>query len=132
MGEIYKSFTAAKKASQQNCIFDNVNLVKFEHNSKNYEIYLTKKHANKYSFIHCKNNTIEWEQFPVLPRLLGTSRGYTTPLITLTSPSNCVKIVVISGKPNCITGLDEGIFRSVHKYDENHINVMSSERFREL
>ncbi len=132
MGKIYNCFKTAKKVSKNDCVFENVNLVKFEHNSKNYEVYLTKKHANKYSFIHCKNNTIEWEQFPVLPRLLGTSRGYTTPLITLTPPSNCVKIVVISGKPNCITGLDEGIFRSVHKYDENHINVMSSERFREL
>ena len=36
------------------------------------------------------------------------------------------------GKPNSIIGLDDGIFRSVHKYDENYINVMSEARFKEL
>ena len=29
-------------------------------------------------------------------------------------------------------GLDEGIFRSIHKYDENCINVMSESRFKDL
>ena len=36
------------------------------------------------------------------------------------------------GKPNSITGLDEGVFRSIHKYDESFINVMSEKRFKEL
>ena len=36
------------------------------------------------------------------------------------------------GKPNSIIGLDDGIFRSVHKYDKNYINVMSEARFKEL
>lgn len=36
------------------------------------------------------------------------------------------------GKPNSIIGLDEGIFRSIHKYDENYINVMSESRFKDL
>jgi len=34
--------------------------------------------------------------------------------------------------PNSITGLDEGIFRSVHKYDKSYINVMSKARFKEI
>ncbi len=133
MGKLYENFNKLKNNSQNNCSFDNVNLVKFQYDGKEYEIYFTKKRANKYSFIHCKNNTVEWEQFPVLPRLLGsTSYGLTTPLITLAPPNDCIRIFVVSGKPNCISGLDEGIFRSVHKYDENYINVMSEARFKEL
>ena len=88
--------------------------------------------TNKYSIIHCKNNTIEWEQFPILPRIMGRRYGIQEPIISIAPTKECVRIVVILGKPNCITGLDEGVFRSIHKYDENFINVMSETRFKEL
>lgn len=132
MRKLYERFNELKKIHADS-FSDNIRLVKFERDDKLYEIYFTKKRANKYSIIHCKNNTIEWEQFPVFPRLVGsTYSGHTTHLITLTPSNNCIRIFVISGKPNCITGLDEGVFRSVHKYDENYINVMSESRFKEL
>jgi hypothetical protein len=88
MGELYTNFVELKKASKKDWFTDKIGLVKFEHNNQNYEIYFTRKRANKYS--------------------------------------------IILGKPNSIIGLDEGNFRSVHKYDENYINVMSEARFKEL
>ena len=69
MGKIYTRFIALKKQAPKDWFMDKVGLVKFEDDNKNYEIYFTRKRANKYSIIHCKNNTIEWEQFPVLPHI---------------------------------------------------------------
>ena len=59
-------------------------------------------------------------------------KNYLITLISLAPSKECVRIFVIMGKPNSIIGLDEGIFHSVHKYDENYINVMSEARFKEL
>ena len=132
MGKIYTRFTVLKKQAPKDCFSDKVGLVKFEDENKKYEIYFTRKRANKYSIIHCKNSAIEWEQFPVLPRIVGRRYGIRETIISIAPTKECVRIVVILGKPNCITGLDEGVFRSIHKYDENYINVMSEARFKNL
>ena len=132
MGKIYTRFKELKKQAEKDCFMDKVGLVKFEEDNKNYEIYFTRKRANKYSIIHCKNSTIEWEQFPVLPRIAGRRYGIREPIISLTPSKDCIRIFVIMGKPNSIIGLDEGIFRSIHKYDEHYINVMSEARFKDL
>lgn len=132
MGRIYTRFASLKKQAGKDCFMDEIGLVKFEDDNKKYEIYFTRKRANRYSIIHCQNSTIEWEQFPVLPRIAGRLYGKREPVISLTPTKECVRIVVVLGKPNAITGLDEGNFRSVHKYDENYINVMSQTRFKEL
>ena len=132
MGKIYTRFKELKKQSAKDWFMDKVGLVKFEYNNKQYEIYFTKKRANKYSIIHCKNSTIEWEQFPVLPRIAGRYYGKSEPIISLTPSTESVRIFVVMGKPNSITGLDEGNFRSIHKYDENYINVISVTRFKDL
>ena len=132
MSELYTHFVELKKQVPKDWFTDKVGLVKFDDNNKKYEIYYTRKRANKYSIIHCKNNTIEWEQFPVLPRIMGRRYGEREPIISLAPSKECVRIFVIMGKPNSIIGLDEGIFRSIHKYDENYINVMSELRFKEL
>ena len=132
MGKIYERFKELKKQYPRNWFMDKVGLVKFENENKKYEIYFTRKRANKYSIIHCKNNTIEWEQFPILPRIMGRRYGIREPIISIAPTKECVRIVVILGKSNCITGLDEGVFRSIHKYDENCINVLSEARFKEL
>ena len=132
MGKPYTLFAELKKQAMKDCFMDKVGLVKFEVDNKRYEIYFTRKRANKYSIIHCRNNTIEWEQFPVLPRLVGRRYGEKEPIISLSPSKECVRIFVIMGKPNSITGLDEGIFRSIYKYDENYINVMSEKRFKDV
>ncbi len=132
MGELYTRFVKLKKQALNDWLTDKVGLVKFEYNDKRYEIYFTRKRANKYSIIHCNNNTIYWEQFPILPRIAGKYYGEKDPLISLAPAKECVRIFVIMGKPNSIIGLDEGNFRSIHKYNENYINVMSEARFKEL
>ena len=130
MGRIYDAF---KKADFFDKDFtDNVGLVRFELDGKSYEVYLTRKRANKYSIIHLKGDTVEWEQFPVLPRIAGRMYGKSKPIIKLSPLKDCVRIFVIKGKPNYIAGLDDGIFRSVRRYDEAYINVMSMARFKEL
>ena len=132
MTNLYTRFKALKKQAPRDCFTDKVGLLKLEEDGKKYEIYFTRKRANKYSIIHCVNNTVEWEQFPILPRIAGRRYGIREPIIRLAPTKDCVRILVILGKPNGITGLDEGVFRSVHKYDENYINVMSEARFKEL
>lgn len=131
MGKIYTRFAESKKSAQAR-VTDKVSLVRFEDENKKYEVYYTRKRANKYSIIHCVNNTVEWEQFPVLPRIAGRRYGKREPIIKLSPSKDCIRIVVITGKPNSISGLDEGVFRSVHKYDENYVNVMSEARFKDL
>ena len=131
MGKIYTRFKELINQSRKDWFTDKIGLVKFEDDNKKYEIYFTRKRANRYSIIHCKNNTIEWEQFPVLPRIAGRRYGIREPIIKLAPSKDCIRIFVIMGKPNSIIGLDEGIFRSTHKYDENYINVMSESRFKE-
>ena len=132
MGELYNRFKEMKKQCPKNWFMNKMGLVKFELNGKNYVIFFPRKRANKYSIIHCKNNTIEWEQFPVLPRIAGRRYGIREPIISVAPSKESVIIVVILGKPNSITGLDEGNFRSVHKYDEAYINVMSEARLKEI
>ena len=132
MGRIYASFSELKKKSPKDWFTDKVGLVKFEYGNQKYEIYFTRQRANKYSIIHCKNNTIYWEQFPVLPRIIGRRYGESEPIISLAPSKECVRIIVIMGKPNSIIGLDEGNFRSIYKFDEDYINVMSEARFKEL
>ena len=132
MGKIYTRFKELRKQTSRDSFTDKVGLVKFLEDGKNYEIYFTRKRANKYSIIHCENNTVEWEQFPVLPRVAGKRCGERVPIVSLSPSKDSVRIFVVMGRPNVITGLDEGIFRSIHKYDESFIIVMSMARFKEL
>ena len=132
MGNIYARFTELKKQCPGTWFMDKIGLIKFVEDNKQYEVFFTRKRANRYSIIHCKNNTVEWEQLPVLPRIVGRYYGKREPIISLAPSKQSVKILVITGKPNSITGLDEGNFRSIHKYDENYINVMTKTRFKEL
>ena len=132
MGKIYSRFAELRKQRPKDRFTDKIGLVKFEDENKKYEVYFTRKRANKYSIIHCRNKTVEWEQFPLFPRIAGRRYGIREPIIALAPSKECIRIFVIMGKPNCITGLDEGVFRSVHKYDENYVNVMSEARFKDL
>ena len=132
MGKLYARFKELKKQAAKNGFSEKVGLVKLEEDNKKYEIYFPLRRANRYSIIHCINNTVEWEQFPVLPRIAGRRYGIREPIIKLAPSKDCIRFFVIMGKPNSIIGLDEGIFRSIHKYDENYINVMSESRFKDL
>ena len=132
MGVLYDHFKQRVAQARKDWFTDKIGLVKFEENHKNYEIYFTRKRANKYSFIYCKNNAVEWEQFPILPRIAGRYYGDREQLVTLAPSKNCIKIFVVMGRPNSFVGLDEGNFRSIHRFDESYINVMSEARFKEI
>ena len=112
---------------------EHVKTVLFEHEGTSYRVITTKKRATRFSTIRCANDLIVWEQLPVCARLSGYSHGETQALwsMPISVDKSCITMFVISGKPNCIKGLDEGIFRSVHKFDAGCINVMSEARFRE-
>lgn len=130
MGNLYNCFQT--NSVTQNLSVDKVKIVCFEYEGRRYEIFFTKKRANKYSIIHCRDNTIEWEQFPLLPKISGRNYGIKEAIIRLVPQKDIVRIFVIKGKPNSIIGLDEVVFRSVHRYDEKYINVMSEARFKEM
>ena len=70
----------------------------------------------------------------MVPRLVGRTGlgGDRIPVAQISPSKDAVTLFIIKGKPNSITGLDEGIFRSVHKFDKKLINVMSEARFKEL
>ena len=132
MGNIYDCFLKAKKNISNSSFFEKLDIIKFEFDGILYQVFYTKKRANRYSIVHCNGNTISWEQFPVLPRAVGRLSGIKEPLISISPNSSVITIFVIKGKPNSIVGLDDGAFRSVHKFDKAYINVMSEACFKEL
>ena len=132
MGKLYTHFKELKNHVPEDWFMDKIGLVKFEEDSKKYEIYYTRKTANRCSVIHCKNSMVEWEQLSVLSHLLGKRGGIREPIISIAPTKECVRIIVILGNPKSITGLNEGKFRSVDKYDEDYINVMPWQSFKNL
>ncbi len=96
-----------------------------------YKIIVTKRKANNHTIIHCINNYIAWEQVPLIPKLFGRYYGDKIPIYKFSDEKDVV-VFVISGKPNGITGLDDGVFRCANNFSKNHINVMSYGRFTEL
>ena len=99
-------------------------------NDNKYKIILIKRRANRRSIIHCTDNLIEWEQFPLLPRIWGGRLANKTAVYKVEKPKNETVIFVIKGNPNGVTGLDDGLFRSVKKFDKNYINIMALKYFK--
>ncbi len=130
MSKIYDLFSQAAKSSTVPTAFEKMNLVRFSDGDKNYEVYFTAKRANKRTIINCVDNCIEWEQLPMLPMSRGCVYGIKERILSVTPSKEYVRIVVIMGKPTVITGLDDGIFRSANKFDDNYVNVMSETRFK--
>ena len=98
---------------------------------KEYKIIITKRVANKHTIIHFIDNTVCWEQIPRLPRLAGRQYGDKIPIYKFTDkPVNT--IFVLKGIPLADEGLDDGIFKSLKKYDENFVNCMTYKKFKEM
>lgn len=132
MSKIYDLFKKTKNESIPTP-FEKMNLVRFSDGVKDYEVYFTAKRANKRTIINCVDNYIEWEQLPMLAMSHGGVYGIKKERILNVTPSKeYIRIVVIMGKPTVITGLDDGIFRSANKFDDNFVNVMSESRFKTL
>lgn len=125
---LYKLFKTTKPTEKTRF----VKIYRFEKDGENYKIILAKRSANRRSIIHCKDEQIVWEQFPLLPRIWGARLGESLPIYKFENPRKETVIFVIKGKPNGITGLDDGNFRGVKKFDKDYINVMSLQYFKTL
>ncbi len=101
-------------------------------NDNKYKIILIKRRANHRTIIHCIDNQIDWEQFPLLPRIWSGRLEDRKPIYKVGKPKNETVIFIIKGNPCGVTGLDDGVFRGVKKFDQNYINVMSYKKFKNI
>ena len=99
-------------------------------NNKEYKIITTKKFANRHTIIHCIDDYIAWEQVPLIPRFAGRMYGDKVPVYKFDKDKNINLIFLVRGKPNGITGLDDGIFRCANNFDDNYISVMIYNRLK--
>ena len=126
-----KRFECFKRSKELIDVTDFVKIYKLVCDEKEYQIILTKRIANKRTVIHFIDHTILWEQTPWLPRLAGRYYGDKIPIYKFTDkPVNT--IFVLKGAPLADEGLDDGIFRSPKRYDENYVNCMTYKRFRKM
>ena len=128
---IFKSFKTNKK------LIENLKFAKVYScfcDEKQYKIVLTKKRANRLSIIHCVDDSIVWEQVPRFYRLAGKfpGEGDRLPIFKAKLQNNETLIFVIKGKPNGIVGIDDGIFRSIHKFDDTLTNVLTYKQFKNI
>ena len=130
MGDIYKLYLKNRKNAETD---KSTKTVFFDNDGIRYRVIMTKKRANKLSLIRCVNDTVVWEQIPLLYlRYNERGRGDVIDNITVTIDRNNVTLFVIKGRPRDIWGLDEGIFRSAKRLDASYINLMSEKKFKEL
>ncbi len=130
MGNLYKAYLVNKRNSEN---APKTTEITFEHAGTMYRVIMTKKRANRLTVIRCMNNTVVWEQIPLLC-LLNNARGEGEAIDSIPVAVNkeYVTLFVIKGKPGRIEGLDEGIFRSAGNFDAACINLMSEKKFRHL
>ena len=117
--KLFNSFKAAKKLINET---EFVKIYKLIHGEKEYKIIITKRFANKHTIIHFTDNTIFWEQIPHFPRLAG--RPYGDKFLNT--------LFVVKGSPLGDEGLDDGIFRSPKRYNENFVNCMTYKKFKNM
>ncbi len=129
--KIFEQFKKLKSCDEET---KHLKIYKLTQSGKDYKIILTKKSANRFTIFHCVDDTILLEQVPRFYRLAGKfpGTGDRLSIYKFQNNNNCVTIFVIKGKPNGITGLDDGIFRSASKFDENLINIMTLRNFKTL
>ena len=100
-------------------------------NNKEYTVVLTRKIANKRTLLYFEDNTIYWEQTPRFPRLVGL-HGEKIPICKFDTTNIANTIFVVRGTPLGDEGIDNGIFRSLKKYDENFVNCVTFRKFKQM
>ena len=100
-------------------------------NDKEYTVILTRKRANKRTVIYFTDNTIYWEQTPRFPRLAGL-HGEKIPICKFDTANTSNTLFVVRGTPMGDEGVDNGIFRSMKRYDETFVNCMTYKQFKML
>ncbi len=127
-----KLFDAFKKAKELIGESEFVKVYKTVCDEKEYRIIIAKKYANKHTIIHFIDNTICWEQIPFFRwgsvYLFGQGR---IPIYKFEGKV-LNTLFVVKGMPGGDEGLDNGIFRSPKRYDENFVNCMTYKKFKKM
>lgn len=103
-------------------------------NGTDYKIGLTQKKANKRTHIYCEDNHVIWRQ------LYPAGLGCAIEEKVICQPSTFIEtgvicVLVISGKPGSIAGLEEGVFLSAKSWGDvsfDKIYVISEKAFAKL
>ena len=126
--KLFNSFKTNKRLINQT---EFLNVYSVKSDDKEYTVIIPRKTANKKTIIHFIDNTICWEQSPRFPRLAGRQYGDKIPIYKF-DWKVLNTIFVVKGNPLGDKGLDNGIFRSSKKYDENHVNCMTYKKFKKM
>ena len=127
--KLFNSFKTNKELINQT---EFVNVYSVKCDEKEYTIIIPKKRANNKTIIHFVDNTIYWEQTPRFYRLAGRQYGDRIPIYKFDNNKFLNTIFVLKGVPLGDEGLDNGIFRSSKKYDENYVNCITYKKFKEM
>ncbi|MBQ4065744.1 MAG: hypothetical protein IJD10_06550 [Clostridia bacterium] len=127
--KLFNSFQSSKELIKETAF---VKVYKLVYDGKEYKIIITKQVANKRTIIHFIDNTIYWEQIPRFPRLSGKPYGDRIPIYKFDNNKLLNTIFVLKGVPLGDEGLDNGIFRSSKKYDDNYVNCITYKKFKEM
>ncbi len=91
---------------------DNHRTITFTSDGQSYTVHVTAQKASHASHIHCKpDGMIYWEQLYPFGGI-STPSHVSSILIKPETEPGVITIVIISGKPGVITGLDEGRCKS--------------------
>ncbi len=109
-----------------------VNVYSVKCDEKEYTIIIPKKRANKKTIIYFMDSTIYWEQIPIIIRGSGYIPGKDRIPIYKFDGKVLNTLFVVKGMPGEDEGLDNGIFRSPKRYDENFVNCMTYKKFKKM
>ena len=125
-GGFFGAFKRQRKLIDENEL---VTTYRMEYDGEVYVIRMTKKSAGKHSVITCASDSVGWEQ--IYPSGISPAREYTFLSKREFFDRGERGIFVVSGKPMCITGLDEGGFVSAknEKRKDGDLIVMSEAVF---
>lgn len=124
--------TSFKKSSEIEEDEELYRVVVFEYGGLRYRVYVTKERATHATHIHCRENGTVYVEHLYPFGGLSTPRREEQVLLRPGWDMGEVCIVLITGKPGLITGLDEGMFISAAnkgRYD-GKVFVMSEARFK--
>ncbi len=108
-----------------------VNVYSVKSDDKEYTVIIPRKTANKKTIIHFIDDTICWEQIPRFPKNAGRQYGDKIPIYKF-NEKVLNTLFVVRGNPLGDEGLDNGIFRSLKKYNENFVNCMTYKKFKKM
>ena len=130
-----------KKSDFYRCFKDSATLIESDENCRTYsfeykgnriQIKKTMKRADKRVIVTCSGHTVSAVRLiPVTIHTPATEQEFNIDVAEIAN-DGAIAIVVISGKPGLIKGLDEGIFVSAggDGKGKNRVFVMSEARFR--